>query len=198
MKKILTTAFLVSAMAISPGMAISPAMPAENLPQPVIGVVEQATLDKSSALKSIIEQMKKKQAEVQKEMSKYESELKAEDKKLAEQQKTLSEKDFNAKKQAFEKRVHDVQEKLSIRRAQMEIAVDEAKKKVYDAFLKAAAEVKKDAGANIVLYKETVITADPTFDLTNQVLEKLNKQLPTVTVTFKSDAEVKKELLKQG
>lgn len=173
------------------------AVKAETLPAPVIGVVEQATLDKSEALKSIVEQVEKKRVEIQKEMAKYESELKAQDKKLAEEQKTLPEKEFTEKRQAFEKRVREIQEKIEVRRAQMELAVEDAKKKVYESFLKVADEVKKQVGANIIIYKETVVTADNSFDLTNNVLEKLNKELPTVPVVFKSEAEVKKQLQQQ-
>lgn len=188
MKKLLCLSLLASVAMFSTAHA------AETLPTPVIGVVEQATLDKSDALKSIVDQVEKKRAEIQKEMATYENELKAQDKKLAEQQKTLTEKEFTEKKQAFEKRVREIQEKVEVRRAQMELAVEDAKKKVYEAFLKAADEVKTEAGATILIYKETVVTADPKSDLSKQVLMKLNKSLPTVPVVFKSEADVKKQL----
>lgn len=191
MKKLLCLSFLASVV-IFPST-----IKADTLPAPVIGVVEQATLDKSAALKSIIDQVEKKRAEIQKEMGKYEAELKAQDKKLAEEQKTLSEAKFTEKRQAFDKRVREIQEKIEIRRAQLELAVEDAKKKVYEAFLKVADEVKKEAGANLIIYKETVVTADNSFDLTTAVLDKLNKALPTVQVVFKSEADVKKQLQQQ-
>jgi len=190
MKKILYTTFLVSAVAIA-------SVKAEPLQPAVIGIVEQATLDKSAAFKSIIDQLEKKRNEVQKEMTSYETELKAQDKKLAEEQKTLSDKDFAPKKQAFEKRVRDIHEKIEVRKAQMELALEDAKTKVYEAFLKVAEDVRKDAGASIIQYKETIVTADPSLDLTSKVLEKLNQALPTVQVTFKSEEEVRKQLQQQ-
>ena len=55
----------------------------------------------------------------------------------------------------------------------------------------------KEVGANVMIYKETVITANNGFDLTPKVLDKLNKDLPKVKVSFKSEAEVKKQLMKQ-
>jgi Skp family chaperone for outer membrane proteins len=192
MKKILCLSLLTS-IAVLPAMAKAEA----TLPTPIIAVVEQATLDKSAALKSIIDQVEKKRTEVQKEMTKYETELKAQDKKLADEQKNLSEKEVAEKRQAFEKRVREIQEKIEIRRAQMELGVEDAKKKVYDAFLKAAEEVRKKAGANLVMYKETIIDADKSFDLTDEVLKKLNETLPSVTVVFKSEADVKKQLQQQ-
>lgn len=204
MNKLLCLSFLAS-VAIFP----STVKANEALPAPKIAVVEQATLDKSSALKSIVDQVEKKRTEVQKEMAKYESELKAQDKKLADEQKTLSEKQltdeqkalsekqFAEKRQAFDKRVREIQEKIEIRRAQMELGVEEAKKKVYEAFLKAADQVKDAEGANLVIYKETIVTGSPSFDLTDKVLKKLNETLPTVQVVFKPEAEVKKQLQQQ-
>lgn len=190
MKKTILLSFLLSTVVMTSAIA-------DTLPAPVIGIVEQATLDNSAAFKSIIDQIEKKRAEIQKEMTTIENELKAQDKQLIEEQKKLSEKEFAAKRAAFEKRVHDAQEKIEIRRAQMELAVDEAKKKVYEAFLKVAEEVKKETGANLLLYKETTITADNALDLTNQVKTKLDKALPTVKVVYKSEAEVKKQLMQQ-
>lgn len=190
MKKTLLSSLLISAAILSSAKA-------DPLPAPVIGIVEQATLDKSAAFQDIIKQVDQKRTEVQKEMATYEKELKDKDKELAENTKKLSEKDLADQRQAFEKRVQEVQEKLEIRRAQMELGVEEAKKIVYQAFLKAAEEVMKDANANIMIYKETIITANNGFDLTSKVLEKLNKDLPNVKVSFKSEAEVKKQLTQQ-
>jgi len=190
MKKTLLTSLFISAAILSSAQA-------DSLPAPVIGIVEQATLDKSAAFQDIIKQVDQKRTEVQKEMAAYENELKATDKALAENTKKLPEKDLAAQRQAFEKRVQEVQEKLEIRRAQMELGVEDAKKTVYQAFLKAAEEVMKESGANVMIYKETVITANGGFDLTPKVLDKLNKDLPNVKVSFKSEADVKKQLTEQ-
>ncbi len=191
MKKILYTALLASSI------ILPSAVKADALPAPVVCVVAQTTLDKSAALKSIVNQLEKKRAEIQKELSADENKLKAEDKELSDKQKKMSEKEFGEKRQAFEKKVRDIQSKLEIRRVQMELAFEDAKKKVYEAFLKVADQVKKEAGANIMLYKETVVTADDAFDLSNKVLENLDKSLPTVQVTFKSESEIKKLIQQQ-
>jgi len=188
MKKTLLLAMLASTTIMTSVKA------EETSPAPMMIIVEQATLDKSAALKSIIEQVKKKQAEIQKEMTGYETDLKAEDKKLTDEQKTLSEKEFAKKRQDFEKKVHDVQGKLEIRRAQMELGVEEAKKKVYEAFLKVSEDLRNKSGAKVMIYKETVVTADPSLDRSKEALAALDKALPSVAVTFKSEAEVKKQL----
>lgn len=189
MKLLLTTAFLASTI-VMPGAKA-------DIPPAKICVVAQATLDQSAVYKSILSQLEKKRAEIQKELASDEKKLKDEDKTLVESQKTLPEKEFNTKRQAFEKKVHDIQVKLEIRRVQMEVAFEDAKKKVFDTFLKVADEVKKEVGANIMLYKETIVTADSSFDVSSKVLEKLDKALPTVQVTFKSEAEIKQMVQNQ-
>lgn len=191
MKKLLLVTFLASAALTSPTYA-------ETFPTPVVCVVSQATLDQSAALKSIVSQLEKKRGEVQKELAADEKRLKEEDARLSEQHKKLSEKEFSAKRQDFERRVHEVQAKLEIRRIQMELAFEDAKKKVYEAFLNVANDVKKDVGANMILYKETIVTADPAFDVSGKVLEKLDKALPNVPVTFKSESEIKKLMQQRG
>lgn len=188
---------LLATVAMFPGLVSAQAPATQTLPAPVIGVVEQATLDKSDALKSIVDQVEKRRSEIQKEMTTYENELKSQEKKLVDEQKKLSEKEFAEKRQAFERRVREIQGKVEIRRAQLELAVDEAKKKVLEEFLKASEEVRKETGTNIILVKEMVVSAEPAFDLSQKVLEKLNKALPTVTVTFKSEADVKNLMQKQ-
>ncbi len=190
MKTLLLVPFLAS-------VAMMTSTKAENLPAPVIGIVEQGLLEKSKAFQSIIGQVEKKRKEVQQEMLTIENNLKAQDKQLNEDQKKLSEKDFTNKRQAFEKRVHEAQEKIEIIRNQLELGVEDGKKKVYAAFLKVAEEVRKNAGANLIIYKETVVTADSALDLSNQVKEKLDQELPSVQVVFKSEAEVRKILLQQ-
>jgi Skp family chaperone for outer membrane proteins len=198
MNKLLCLSFLAGAALITSfAKAADTPAPNTSLPAPVIAVVAQSTLDQSQALKSILEQVEKKRAEIQKEMAKYEAELTEKDKKLAEDQKKLSEKEFAEKRQAFEKRVREIQEKVELRKAQMELAVEDARKKVYEAFLKVVDNVANKAGANIVLYKETVITAKPESDLSAAALEELNETLPKVQVVFKSEAEVKKQLQQQ-
>lgn len=193
MNKLLCLSFLASV-----AMIPSAVKAAETLPAPVICIVEQATLDKSAAVQDLAKQMEKKRTEIQAEMKRYEDELKKQDKQLTEEQKKLSEPEFTKKRQAFEKRVREIQEKIEIRRAQMELAVEDAKKKVFEVFLKVTDEVRKEIGANVVVYKETIITADPALEKSTLVLEKLNKELPTVKVNFKSEAEVKKLLEEQS
>lgn len=190
MKKILCLAFLAF-------VGLNSATKAEKLVAPIIGIVAQAVLDKSLAFQSIVQQIEKKRIEFQKEALSYETELKNREKKLIEAQKTLPPEQFTKEHQKFETYAHEKQERVEILKAQLELATEDSKKIVFDAYLKAAHEVKEEVGANILMYKETVVTADHSLDLSDRVLDKLNKRLSKVTVVFPSADKVKKQLQPQ-
>ncbi|MEB3702227.1 OmpH family outer membrane protein [Candidatus Bealeia paramacronuclearis] len=195
--KTLTSLLLTSAVLISASSLSATDTPAA-LPQPKIAVVDvQAILDKSTATQGVKAEIEKRRAEIQKEMSTYETELRGKDQELAKQQKTLPEKEFSQKRQDFEKRVAEVQMKLEVLKVQLEQAFDTARQDVYQAFLKSSDKVKQDVGANIVLYKEQVVLADPSYDVTEKVLATLNKDLPSVKVKFMATAEIEKQLKSQ-
>ena len=189
---------ITSVLLTTVAIIAAPQLSAAELPQPKIAVVDvQQILDKSTATQAVKAEIEKRRAEIQKEMTGYDSELRKKDEELAKQQKTLSEKDFAQKRQDFEKRVGEVQVKLEVLKVQLEQAFDAARQDVYQAFLKSSDKVKQEVGANMILYKEQVVLADPTFDVTDKVLATLNKDLPTVKVKFMSTAEIEKQLKQQ-
>ncbi len=189
MKKLLFTVLLTSVVTLQN-------VSAETEPASII-VIEETKMIQSDAMKSIINQIEKKKADAHTEMTNYENEFQEKGRKLAEEKSKLSEKMFTEKMQAFETNLTGVREKIELRKAQIDIAFEEAKQKVYQVFLRISDEVKQEAGASMIVKKEAVIAYNPSTDYTDQVLQKLNKELPTVQVTFKSESEVKQMIAKQ-
>ncbi len=189
---------LTSLLLASVALVATSQLSATDLPAPKIAVVDvQQILEQSTATQGVKKEIEKRRAEIQKEMTGYENELRSKDQELAKEQKTLDEKAFAKKRQDFEKRVTEVQKKLEILKIQLEQAFETARQDVYQGFLKSSDKVKSDVGANILLYKEQVVLADKAFDVTNQVLTNLNKDLPSVKVKFMSTAEIEKKLKQQ-
>lgn len=170
-----------------------------SLPAPVIAAIDvQKILDSSTAAEGIRKDIEKRRTEIQNEMTKYETELRDKEKKLAESASKLSEEELQKNRIEFEKRISDVQNKLNVRKLQLETGFEQARSRVYDAFLIAADQVSKDVGANIVLYKEQVVIASSAFDITDKVLANLNKDLPKVDVTYPKEDEVLKMIQSQS
>jgi hypothetical protein len=50
--------------------------------------------------------------------------------------------------------------------------------------VKIISQIAKDRKANLVLQRSELVLFDQQFDVTDQVLQKLDEELPTLTVTF--------------
>ena len=175
--------------------------PATNssLPSPILAAIDvQKIIDASSATTGIREEIEKKRSEIQKEMTEHESKLRSQEQVLAEQSQKLSKAEFQKKREQFEKQVAEVQLKLNVRKLQLETAFEQARSKVYDAFLEASNSVRQEIGANIILYKEQVVLADNAFDITQPVLDRLNAELPKVQVEYQSEDEIMKKIQAQS
>ncbi len=193
MKPILYAALLTSVTTLMPLMADKAS---EKPSSPTIAIVKQAILEKSSAFKDIAKQLEGERARVQKSLLEDEKKLKKEGEDLEAAQKKLSEEEFKKKRQAFEKQATDLRVKLELQKIRLELALDEAKKKMFKAFSEIVDALGQKRGG-IILYGEAVATAEASYDLSDEVLKELNKKLPTIKVTFKSDAEIRKLISQQ-
>ena len=59
-----------------------------------------------------------------------------------------------------------------------------ALEKIQGAMLKIITELAKDRKANLVFQRSELVLFDQAFDVTDEVLHKLDEQLPTLTVNF--------------
>jgi hypothetical protein len=50
--------------------------------------------------------------------------------------------------------------------------------------LKIIADIAKQRKANLVLQRSDIVLFDQSFDVTDEVLQKLDEQMPTLTVNF--------------
>jgi len=185
MKKLTLALFAASLMGATAVHAEAPATKA-------LVVNQQTVLDKATAAVELKKDMEAKRKEFQGEMAKFEQELRKKEQELGAEQAKLSEKEFAKKRAEFEKRIVDVQGRLELRRAQLEDGYNDASKKVFDAMIKAAEAVKTEEKASMLINVDQLLVADLSLDVSDRIIEKLNKELPKVAVTFKSDAEIKK------
>src|SRR5262249_7057645 len=60
----------------------------------------------------------------------------------------------------------------------------EALEKIQQAMLKIITQISKDRKANMVFQRSELVLFDQGFDVTDEVLQKLDEDLPTLTVNF--------------
>jgi outer membrane protein len=164
-----------------PAPAAAPATPtALN----ILVVDVQSLLQNSKSAKMVRQQIEQKRAEYAKEISQEEQTLRQERDALQRQQSTLSAEQLNQKGREFQQKVNELDKSVQSKRQGLERSNAEALEKIQGAMLKIITELAKDRKANLVFQRSELVLFDQVFDVTDEVLQKLDEQLPTLTVNF--------------
>jgi len=175
------------APAPTPAPAPAPTAPA-SLPTPqnldVMVVDVQALLQNSKAAKMVRNQIEQKRNEYTKEISRAEEALRAERDALQRQQGSLSAEALNKKGREFQQKVNDLDRDVQSKRAALEKSNNEAMTRIQQTMLKIIADLARQRRANLVLQRTDLVLFDQSFDVTDAVMQKLDEELPVLTVNF--------------
>jgi Skp family chaperone for outer membrane proteins len=166
----------------APGPAASPGPAGPGLSILVVDV--QSLLQNSKSAKMVRQQIEQKRGEYTKEISHQEEVLRQERDTLQRQQASLSADALNQKAKDFQTKVNDLDRTVQAKRQALEKSNAEALEKIQEAMLKIITGISKDRKANLVFQRSELVLFDQGFDVTDEVLQKLDEQLPTLTVNF--------------
>ncbi|HUC10697.1 MAG TPA: OmpH family outer membrane protein [Stellaceae bacterium] len=155
---------------------------AQNITVMVVDV--QALLQNSKAAKMVRSQMEAKRNEYTNEISHAEEVLRAERDALQRQQASLSPEALNKKAREFQQKVNDLDRDVQSKRAALEKSNNEALTRIQQTMLKIIADIARQRRANLVLQRTDLVLFDQSFDVTDQVMQKLDEELPVLTVNF--------------
>ena len=183
---------LVSLLLLSGGVGVAqaqqPAAPAATPTGPsslTIMVVDvQSLLQNSKSAKMVRQQIEEKRNEYAKDISHQEEVLRQERDSLQRQQASLSAEALNQKGREFQQKVNELDRNVQGKRQALERSNAEALEKIQEAMLKIITDIAKDRKANLVFQRSELVLFDQGFDVTDDVLRKLDEQLPTLTVNF--------------
>jgi len=144
----------------------------------------QALLKNSKAAKMVRGQIEQKRNEYTKEISHQEETLRAERDALQRQQATLSPDALNQKGRDFQQKVNDLERNVQGKRQALEKSNGEALSKIQEEMLKIIADIAKQRKSNLVFQRADLVLFDQAFDVTDEVLQKLDEQMPALTVNF--------------
>jgi outer membrane protein len=168
--------------------AQQPAAPAATPAGPTsltIMVVDvQSLLQNSKSAKMVRQQIEGKRNEYAKEISQQEETLRQERDALQRQQSSLSADALNQKGREFQAKVNELDRNVQSKRQALERSNAEALEKIQEVMLKIITDIAKDRKANLVFQRSELVLFDQGFDVTDEVLQKLDDQLPTLTVNF--------------
>ncbi len=157
--------------------------PAQKIPAPVIGFLDERLLfNESAAAKSIRPQIERLRKELQREIRDRESALRKAEQELLEQRSILADQAFAKRRRQFEKRARKEQLEVQNRKRAIDRALAVAVNKIRISFLKIAKDVATENQINIVMAKSAVLMSMNNLEITSETMKRLNKQLPKVTV----------------
>lgn len=150
----------------------------------ILVVDVQSLLQNSKSAKMVRQQIEQKRSEYAKEISQQEGTLRQERDALQRQQSSLSAEALNQKGREFQQKVNELDRNVQSKRQSLERSNAEALENIQGVMLKIITEIAKDRKANLVFQRSELVLFDQGFDVTDEVLRKLDEQLPTLTVNF--------------
>ncbi len=166
----------------APAAPQAPLLAAQNLT--VMVVDYQALLQNSKAAKMVRSQIEEKRGEYTKEISHQEELLRAERDKLQRQQASLTPEALNQKGRDFQQKVNELEKNVQGKRQALEKSNGDALQKIQEQMLKIIADIAKQRKANLVFQRADLVLFDQGFDVTDEVLHKLDEEMPALTVNF--------------
>lgn len=176
---------VVVGLAIAAG--VRPAL-AQKPVAPVIIVVDLRKIERdANASKSIRKQIGTQRQRYQEQLAKMETELRNANQELQRQRAIVSAEAFAQKRRALEARANEMQRDVQKIQRGLQRARDDSLSKVRRKVLEIIAKLVTERGANIALNANIVIFTrnGQNLDVTDDVLARLNQQLPDVAVEVK-------------
>ncbi|HUY68324.1 MAG TPA: OmpH family outer membrane protein [Alphaproteobacteria bacterium] len=180
----------VAGLALALGVAPAGAAPktGASLPSPVIAVLDvQRILQESLAAKSVQQQLETQRAKFQSETDKEEDGLRKTEQGLSHARAHLGPAAYAARQQELSRRLMAVENHVQDRRHRLDEAFTNAMDTVRDSLLAIVKDVAHERGANIVLVKQQTLWMNRDFDITGEVLKRLDQKLPQVAVNVVPD-----------
>ncbi|MCH7864093.1 MAG: OmpH family outer membrane protein [Proteobacteria bacterium] len=151
-----------------------------ELPIAVLDV--QKILSDSSAVKNIREQVAEYSSTFENEVEKKRNEIRTANQELTRQRTILSPDAFAEKRRLFEEKVVGVQRLVQQRQRELDASRNKAMADVNKAYTEIVAQLAAERNLAVILRKVQTVFTIGNLDVTQEVLSRLNKQLPTVKI----------------
>jgi Skp family chaperone for outer membrane proteins len=177
----MTTRFL-AILAVACGLGLA-AVPASAQGLSGVAVIDVQRLQRESAAsKSIQAQIEKQHAAYQQQISKQENELRAAKQELDRQRTLVSPEAFNERVRQFEQKYANLQREVQSRKRELDKSASTALRTVEKSLTEIVQQLVEERKLTLVLVKNQVIFASPQYEVTDEVMKRLNAKLPSVKV----------------
>lgn len=150
-----------------------------------IVIVDIAVIERnSSAHRAFRTQEERQRQQQQADEIKMENELRAADQDLAQQRTILSPEAYNQRRRDLEKRVADTTQGVQNRRKELNDAFGAAFNRIQAAVGDVIKELVTENDYKVVLARQVVVMSQDVVDITDEVVTRLNKKMPTINVAL--------------
>ena len=159
-----------------------------NFPAAVIDM--KLVLAKSSAFTTLQKEIQKLEKNYKEEIQNEEELLKKEQEKLIAQKSVLSTDEFKEKEDTFKQKVNKIQSKVEKIRRELESTMAKGMQVIQQEAVKHMKTIAKKEGYLLVFDANTTVISADKINISNIVVDKLNKSLPKITVEKKKEKKV--------
>ena len=159
-----------------------------NFPAAVIDM--KVVLSKSSAFTTLQKEIQTLEKNYKEEIQNEENLLKKEQEKLVAQKSVLSAEEFKEKEDTFKQKVNKIQGKVEKIRRELESTMAKGMQIIQQEAVKHMKEIAKKEGYLLVFDANTTVISADRINISNIVVDKLNKSLPKITVEKKKEKKV--------
>ena len=178
-KLIYTFALLIFTLIASNGLAN------ENYPNTSIAIVDlNLILSDSKAAKDATKQFETIQKNTEEEIIASDKTMLEERNKLIEQQSVIAPEAFELKAKDYEKKLQNYQSEKQNKLRNLEGVLQKARNEILENVKPILEELSKDLGVTVILEKNSVLLSATNMDITENVIKKLNKELPKIKVSL--------------
>ena len=154
---------------------------------PVIAVLDvQQVLRRAVAAKRIRKVMEARRKIFEEEISEERLQLQGEENQFRKQSTILSPEAMNNKRRVLENKVSDLRRKAEQKRGILNRAFNGATRELRQEIAKVLADLMKEQNITITLARKAVLVFDQRLSVTEEVLKRLDKNLPNVKIDFKN------------
>ena len=159
-----------------------------NFPAAVIDM--KVVLSKSLAFTTLQKEIQKLEKNYKEEIQNEENLLRKEQEKLVAQKSVLSAEEFKEKEDTFKQKVNKIQGKVEKIRRDLESTMAKGMQVIQQEAVKHMKEIAKKEGYLLVFDANTTVISADRINISNIVVDKLNKSLPKITVEKKKEKKV--------
>lgn len=166
-------------------VALFAASPLTSARAETVAIVNiQKIMRESLAAKSASDQLKAKQEQFANDIKGKEASLKKEDEELAKQRSVLAPDAFEQKVRAFREKAAGIQRDVQGKQVQLNKAYNSALGEMQKTIVEIIAGMASEKGFKVAIPSNQALYADPSLDITDEVLKRLNSKLTKITINF--------------